>query len=251
MNKNTFLMINDIIYDLYLCTSIDDLKHNFLTRLRFLVPCSYATILLPDPQNATGNFYPVYTPDTFGVAEERYLASIHEDKLLWNCYSREPNLMRESDLLPDDVRLTSKLYTECYKGFDIYDSLQYTSAKNHTFLGVLTLFRTRTDGPFTEEEMFLINSLGLHFNTVLYRIVYEQVHATKPQTDVNFFCTHFSLTKKESAILSQLLQFRTNEEISDSLSIALNTFQKHMQNIFRKTNTASKWELLHLFHSFL
>ena len=118
MNKNTFLMINDIIYDLYLCMSINDLKHNFLTRLHFLVPCSYATILLPDSQNATGNFYPVYTPDSFGIAEKRYLASIHEDKLLWNCYSREPNLMRESDLLPDDVRLTSKLYTECYKGVD-------------------------------------------------------------------------------------------------------------------------------------
>ena len=159
--------------------------------------------------------------------------------------------MRESDLLPDDVRLTSKLYTECYKGFDIYDSLQYTSAKNNTFLGVLTLFRTRTDGPFTEEEMFLINSIGLHFNTVLYRILYEQKHTAEPQADVEYFCARFRLTKKESAILSQLLEFRNSEEISDSLSITLNTFQKHMQNIFRKTDTASKWELLRLFHSFL
>ena len=93
-----------------------------------------------------------------------YLQSIHEDKLLWNCYSREPKLVRESDLLPDDIRLNSRLYQECYQGFHIYDSLQY----------------------------------------------------------------------------------KTNEEISDALDITVNTLQKHIQNIFRKTNTTSKWELLRL-----
>lgn len=249
MDKNTFLMMNDLIYDLYLCTDMDDLKNNFLTRLRFLVPCSYATILLPDPNNPD-HFSPVYVPESFRTAEERYLASIHEDKLLWNCYSKEPNLMRESDLLPDEVRLNSKLYTECYKGFNIYDSLQYTSAKNHIFLGVLTLFRTKADGPFTEEELFLINALGLHFNTVLYQIRSDCPASSTPKKDTDAFCTFFKLTKKESEILSQLLSFRSGEEISDSLSITLNTFQKHMQNIFRKTNTASKWELLRAVHTF-
>lgn len=249
MDKNTFLMMNDLIYDLYLCADIDDLKHNFLTRLRFLVPCSYVTILLPAPDNSD-LFSPVYIPESFKSAEERYLASIHEDKLLWNCYSKEPNLMRESDLLPDEVRLNSKLYTECYKGFDIYDSLQYTSAKNHIFLGVLTLFRTKAEGPFTEEELFLMNALGLHFNTVLYQLRYEAPAASTTKKDTTSFCCAFHLTKKESEILSLLLSFQSGEEISNLLSITLNTFQKHLQNIFRKTNTTSKWELLRAVHTF-
>ena len=60
------------------------------------------------------------------------------------------------------------------------------------------------------------------------------------------FCDQYHLTKKEGAIFAMLLQYKTNEEISDALDITVNTLQKHIQNIFRKTNTTSKWELLRL-----
>ena len=35
-------------------------------------------------------------------------------------------------------------------------------------------------------------------------------------------------------------------EIAQSLGIRENTLQKHLQNIFRKTNVTSRWELLRL-----
>ena len=212
---------------------------------------SYGTILLPDHRNGSDTFYPVYTPDSFGPAEERYLASIQEDKLLWNCYSREAKLVKESDLFSDEERLNSKLYKTCYKGYDIYDSLQYTSAFNRTFLGVLTLFRTRNDKPFTEEEMCLVNSIGLHFNAVLHRIIHISTPACLStesiRTTSDSFCRKYHLTSKESAIFSLLLQYKNNDEIAESLEITVNTLQKHIQNIFRKTDTASKWELLRKF----
>ena len=47
MEKNTFLMINDIIYDLYSCTSLNEIKAKFLHRLKMVIPYSYASILLP------------------------------------------------------------------------------------------------------------------------------------------------------------------------------------------------------------
>ena len=34
MEKNTFLMINDMIYDLYSCTSLNEIKAKFLLRLK-------------------------------------------------------------------------------------------------------------------------------------------------------------------------------------------------------------------------
>ena len=246
MDKNMFLMINDLIYDLYSCQSVEDLKNIFLPRLRLVIPCSYTTILLPNPPDQASPFYPIYTPEGFAIAEERYLQSIHEDKLLWNCYSREPKLIRESDLLPDNIRLNSRLYQECYQGFHIYDSLQYTSAYNRQFLGVLTLFRTTNEPHFTEEEMFYVNALGLHFNAVLYRMFCAVSAHTTSGHDSAFFCEQYHLTKKEGAIFALLLQYKTNEEISDALDITVNTLQKHIQNIFRKTNTTSKWELLRL-----
>ena len=77
MDKNMFLMINDLIYDLYSCQSVEDLKNIFLPRLRLVIPCSYTTILLPNPPDQVSPFYPIYTPEGFAIAEERYLQSIH------------------------------------------------------------------------------------------------------------------------------------------------------------------------------
>lgn len=48
MDKNIFLIFNDILYDLYQCTSAEDLKNQFLPRLKLLLPFSYASILLRD-----------------------------------------------------------------------------------------------------------------------------------------------------------------------------------------------------------
>ena len=97
-----------------------------------------------------------------------------------------------------------------------------------------------------EEEMFYVNALGLHFNAVLYRMFCAVSAHTTSGHDSAFFCEQYHLTKKEGAIFALLLQYKTNEEISDALDITVNTLQKHIQNIFRKTNTTSKWELLRL-----
>ncbi|MCB5475987.1 MULTISPECIES: LuxR C-terminal-related transcriptional regulator [Blautia] len=43
-----------------------------------------------------------------------------------------------------------------------------------------------------------------------------------------------------------MFQYRNNDEIAQSLGIRENTLQKHLQNIFRKTNVTSRWELLRL-----
>ena len=56
----------------------------------------------------------------------------------------------------------------------------------------------------------------------------------------------YCLTGREVEILSHLYQFETNAEIADTLGIRENTLQKHLQNLFRKLNVTSKWEILRL-----
>lgn len=45
-------------------------------------------------------------------------------QLLWLIHSREPQLIKESDLIPEQKRLSAPLYLHCYKPFHIFDSLQ-------------------------------------------------------------------------------------------------------------------------------
>ena len=56
MDKNQFLVINDLIYDMYHWRSLEDIKENFFQRLKLIVPFSYASILLkknPDSEDVT------------------------------------------------------------------------------------------------------------------------------------------------------------------------------------------------------
>lgn len=249
MEKNSFLIFNDIVYDLYSCTSADDLPDRFLARLKLLIPFSYASILLADFSSESSGIYrpePLCIPESFTEAETEYIRRCDEDYLLWLIHGKESTLVRESDLLPEKNRLNSPLYLHCYQKYNIFDTLQYSIIYRQQFLGVLTLFRTRIDGAFSDDDMFFLRSLGTHLNVVLNRICRPSPHTGAGDREelLQYLSQQHRLTAKETEILRLLFQYKSNEEISEALSIRENTLQKHMQNIFRKMDVSSKWELL-------
>lgn len=56
--------------------------------------------------------------------------------------------------------------------------------------------------------------------------------------------SEYHLTAKETEILKCLLNFQDNEEIAETLHIKETTLNKHLQNLFRKLEVRSRWELL-------
>ena len=249
MEKNTFLIFNDLIYDLHACESIDELKDIFLKRLKHLIPYSYASILFSDLSSDHANTYisrPICVPDTFTEAEEAYMAHADEDPLLWLFNRKESTLIRESDLIGDESRLSTPLYLNCYQRYNIFDTLQFSIVYQNKLLGILTLFRTKIDGTFSDGDMFLLRSLGPHLNAVVYKLLVLNTAQTNGQNTfhIDELADTYHLTPKETELLTQIFSFKSNEEIADEMNISTNTFQKHLQNIFRKLNVSSKWELL-------
>ena len=93
--------------------------------------------------------------------------------------------------------------------------------------------------------MFCLKSLGLHLNTVIYRLYHPaDTHASEHTPDLAALAGTYCLTPKESEVLSLLFAFQNNEEIAAQMNISENTIQKHLQNLFRKRNVSSKWEQL-------
>lgn len=252
MEKNSFLIFNDIMYELYSCNAFEDLKVRFLPRLKMLIPYSYASILAAEltPEGENIRLHtPVCCPDYFSEAEEEYIRRADEDHLLWLLHRRESGLIRESDLIPEESRLNNPLYIRCYQKYDIYDTLQYSIIYQQQLLGVLTLFRTRIDGLFSDDDMFFLRSLGTHLNLAMYRIssAHTGAYGHVPPGVMDTLAARYHLTGRETEIVHLLLQFSNLDEISARLQIRENTIQKHMQNCFRKMNISSKWELLRLF----
>jgi DNA-binding CsgD family transcriptional regulator len=250
MDKNNFLIINDLIYEMYNWHSLTDIRENFFQRLKIIIPFSYASILLKensDPEDVT-LCSPICYPDYFTEAEQAYLDSdVEADYMLWNLYARESKLLRASDILNDEKRLSSPLYVNCYQKFGVYDDMQFTIVCGGKLLGLLTLYRTRVDGTFTTDDMFFMRALGMHLNAVMYRMLAENTHSLRPdQARLSRLQQQYGLTDREAEILAHLSCFETNTEIADALGIRENTLQKHLQNLFRKLEVSSKWEILKL-----
>jgi len=55
---------------------------------------------------------------------------------------------------------------------------------------------------------------------------------------------NFSFTNKENDISKLILAGKDNKQISDELGISINTVRVHIQNIYKKTNSSNKTELL-------
>ena len=241
MEKNQFLLFNDIVYEMNKSQNRQDLKEQFLHRLKLLIPYQYASIIFSD-ETKLFDSQPICVPDYFIQAEQEYIAHCQEDELLWAVHSRESTILIESDLLPEKKRLQSSLYMKCYQMYNIYDQLQMTIVYNQKFLGVLTLYRTRSDGLFNDDDLFYLRSLGKHLNLLVYHLGIQH-HSIDIDTAINLY----QLTARESEIVKKILSLKTNREIAEELHISEYTIAKHIQNIFKKMNITSRIEMLKMF----
>ncbi|MGN0483594.1 MAG: LuxR C-terminal-related transcriptional regulator [Lachnospiraceae bacterium] len=251
MKKNIFLLYNELVYDLYSSNKLEDCKTNFLVKLKLLIPFSYASIILADDferMSLNPSHPPICYPDYFEEVEQTYLKYADEDHLLWLFHCQEPTLIKESDVMDDETRLHSSLYQHCYQKYNIYDSLQYSIVYQQKLYGLLTLFRVKADGDFTNEDLFYLRALGPHLNAVLYRLCTPSPSSSDQDLSSQLVALQqeYKLTNREAQLLNLIFLYRTNAEIADEMQIQENTIQKHMQNIFRKMNVSSKWELLRL-----
>ena len=243
MDTNQFMIYNDLLYSIYSAENEQDLNQDLLSYLRLLIPCSYASLLTSDPNIDAPNFTGIYCdPVSFVDAEKKYVSLYQQDQTQWMFHSKSAVVLKESDLLPNERRLQSAIYQNCYQIYNIYDSLQITIVYERKFFGVITLFRTKKDSPFNEEDISLLRSLGRHFNLVYGKFLSDKSSASL-KIGAKKITDEMHLTRRETEILQLIYQTKTNPEICDLLHITDHTLQKHLQNIYRKLNISSRLEL--------
>lgn len=59
----------------------------------------------------------------------------------------------------------------------------------------------------------------------------------------------FNLSTRECEVLKQLLEGRTNLEISEILSVSISTVKKHVYNIFNKAGVNNRTQLLNFVYT--
>ncbi|WP_297426201.1 helix-turn-helix transcriptional regulator [Clostridium sp.] len=246
MQNNEFLLINNIIYQIYNIPDFDTMKITFLNLLKMLIPNTASSILMAD-HTASKNLLcdPICVPEVYSQTEKNYLLNEDEDYTRWIMLSGQCLLIRESDLMPEEERVKTALYKKCYEPFGLHYSLQLNLVYNDLFLGVVTIYRKKEEGDFNSDEMFIVKAFSDHLNLRFYDYyTKDSKNSSSKSYSIANLAAQYNLTNREVEVLQLIFQDMDNDQIADKLCISGYTLKKHIQNLYRKFDVSTKWNLL-------
>lgn len=87
------------------------------------------------------------------------------------------------------------------------------------------------------------------YHTQGYSMFPDATDTLNFKKQLEFFCHTYNLTNREKEVLNLLLEDKDTQKISELLYISIGTTKTHIHNIYRKTGTGKKNELIHLFQN--
>ena len=80
MQNNEFLLINNIIYQIYSISDFNTMKVTFLNLLKMLIPNTASSILMADNSDSNNLLCdPICVPDIYSETENKYLSLEDQD----------------------------------------------------------------------------------------------------------------------------------------------------------------------------
>lgn len=243
MDNNTSLFLNHLIYEIYNVEDFENLKIHILESLKTIIPFECGSICMAAESGSRHLLGASLTvPTRYHEIEERYFLVEDHDISRWQMQMDKSTVLRVTDLMEDDRWVQMPLYRTCYSPFGLYYGVDMTILLNGRFLGILTLYRQKIQGDFSDEEMFLLQLLSDHLNARFFQETTRQLR--KPDDNLNKkLIERYGFTAREADIAARVIKGYTNEEIADELCISVNTLKKHLQHIYRKANITSRVKL--------
>ncbi len=124
-------------------------------------------------------------------------------------------VFRDSDILPEEYRIRTRLYREVYARQGIHYGLRAFLICNNSLEGNISIWMLRHP---------------------------DRTQIQKPPIDATTLIS-YGLTNRELEILAAVMQGTSDRDIADRLCISFSTFKKHLYNIYRKLNVNSRIQL--------
>lgn len=244
--KNSIMLLNDIIYKIYTIEDFDKMRKSVLEFLQYLIPYSISTFYLA----STKVPYELERPVGIGLSDERWQVYLDQyqdlDYTRWTFAAPTASAYRETDLMHDDARINTPYYKAMFAPSKIHYSAIMTIIYDGAFLGVINLFRTREEGDFTDEEMLFLDMLKSHLSYRLYQSLQKKKEREKIYPTQDQLMKDHGLTSREVEVVYLLLDGVSKSSICDQLCISPNTLKKHTLNIYKKLEIKSWRELFSL-----
>ena len=243
LERNDISLVNNIIYKIYSIEDITEMRIAFLGLLKILIPYFEASFYLASKDSAHILDNPVGV-NISGEALQRYLDG-YEDKdyTRWFFLSAKNMAYRETDLFSEGCRVNKEYYKELYYPANIHYSAQLCLSYYGTFVGVVSLYRSRGEEDFTDDQIFLLDLFKEHLAYRLYhknivpdgeKIYFDRIEKIRKK---------FELTNRETEVLQRLFEGYSTEVLANELNISAHTLKKHICNIYKKTGVKTRLEL--------
>ena len=251
LERNDLILLNEVIFRIYSMESFDGMRQNVLGLLRSVIPYRLSTFYLASnqPRHFLAN------PVGINISSEQMQQYIDQfediDYTRWIFISGKSMAYRETDLISDTKRENDIYYKKMYEPSGIHFSAQLSIAFHDTFLGIISLYRSKEDGDFSDDELFILDLLKDHFAARLHQQAVSSQIGTlvlkgKTHYDTTDYITRYHLTIREVEVLGLLLGGLPNDKICEVLVVSPHTLKKHALSIYKKLGVKNRWELFNL-----
>ena len=245
ISEESWERIDPLICWLHTQSDISVLQSGFLKHLATIIPHRKSFFDLCTTRDGRLFFFdPVSNNMTDEELETYYQEYQYSDYVAWSFSSDKPTVYRDSDMVTPKMREGSAIYRQWMDPMNIYYSIGSTVMGAHHLLGSVTLFRSREEGDFTDEEVSMLTVLNRHLSAH-FAFLWPDGATPKARVAFGQLAAQYALSEREQEIAKLISQGRTNQEIGKALFISENTVKKHVNSLYRKMGITSRTQLLY------
>ena len=254
ITERQWKLINDIALSIHGIDDVTEMRKNFLSVLKALVPFDAASFYVQEGDNPYGSPLGVSLTDEDLQKYINHYSHIDPFSPLLEMLADSQSVIRTSDYIPVKEIDDSEYYKNVMSMKKIRYSMLMPLVMNGEWLGCISLFRKEEGEDFSETDVEIANVLKKHLQTRLRREKYftEQIAANGgscsngnsggsiDETTVS----RYGLTDRECEVIELTAQGLTDDEICEVMVISKNTLKKHISNIYSKMSINSRIALL-------
>lgn len=241
LEVNDWIIINSITYKIHAIEDFDEMRYVIMKQLGDLIDFDSSSFYVVANKKDKELGRPVGI-DYAAEDMQDYLKVFKDVDYSKGLMSTGKNITyRESDIMPDKVRVETQYYKKVYDKQNWHFSLHLNICFQEDFLGVMSFFRKKGKKDFEYKDIFILDMIKDH---LALRLNQEAVNRSKGQLTLSEMINVYKFTSKEAVILELLTEGYKSEDICSKLFIAQNTLKKHILNIYKKAGVNGRVQLL-------
>lgn len=237
-------IINEAIYTMNAESNLDKLRGDMLAALDSLIPHARSFFDLGRRQNNQVDFF-----DPVGRnMEKKYLDLYYDefqyiDTMFWFFSNSRTEVYRESDFVTPAMQAASAFYSGWLAPQGIHYSMGSMVVQNGVLYGSVNLWRSKTQGDFSDEEVQIMNVINRHLSLRFGTWFPKGFQKRGTSSHLDSLAGAYHLTPREVEIAELIYEGLSIREIAELLFVTENTVKKHSTHIFKKVNVDNRARL--------